>query len=105
VVLEIGLQEDRRISGPVSLSELEEIGMHDGPDLKENGDYVDSPLDSIVWYCHSRFPNSIMHSKYVMLNIIMSTGRHFTIGAIPLTFHYLILLLYITEACSGVALE
>jgi hypothetical protein len=48
VVVKIGLQEDRRISGPVSLSELEEIGMHDVTDLKENGDNVDSPLSSTV---------------------------------------------------------
>ena len=48
MVLEICLQEDPRISDPVSPSELEEIGMHDGTDLKENGDNVDSPLSSIV---------------------------------------------------------
>jgi len=48
VVVEIGLQEDQRIFGPVSLFELEEIWMHDGIDLKESGDYVDLPLDSIV---------------------------------------------------------
>jgi hypothetical protein len=53
VVVEIGLQEDRRISGPLSLSELEEIGMDDGKDLKENADYVDSFLHDIAHFCHS----------------------------------------------------
>jgi hypothetical protein len=53
MVVEIGLQEDQRISGLVSLSELEEIGMNDGKDLKESGDYVDSFLHGIAHFCHS----------------------------------------------------